>query len=79
MQIDAIKQACDHVGGITAMAKRLGISVGAVHQWTRGYRRVPAERCPSIEEATDGAVRVEQLRPDVPWHVIRNTRPSEAA
>jgi DNA-binding transcriptional regulator YdaS (Cro superfamily) len=33
--------------------------------------RVPAEHCPSIERATQGAVRCEQLRPDVEWFVLR--------
>jgi DNA-binding transcriptional regulator YdaS (Cro superfamily) len=74
MNTEAIKTACETVGGITAMANHLGITVGAVHQWTKGTRRVPAERCLAIEELTKGAVKVEHLRPDVPWHAIRNSR-----
>jgi DNA-binding transcriptional regulator YdaS (Cro superfamily) len=74
MNTSAIKTACEKVGGITAMANHLGITVGAVHQWTKGTKRVPAERCPVIEALTEGAVRVEELRPDVEWHHIRNSR-----
>jgi DNA-binding transcriptional regulator YdaS (Cro superfamily) len=31
--------------------------------------KVPAEHCPAIERAT--GVRCEELRPDVPWEVLR--------
>ena len=68
---NSIKKACNEVGGITALSRGLGITPGAVHQWTIGYRRVPAERCPDIEELTNGVVRAEELRPDVNWHFIR--------
>lgn len=40
-------------------------------QWKNGGRQVPAERCPQIERATGGAVRCEELRPDVAWDVLR--------
>ncbi len=33
--------------------------------------RVPAEHCPAIERATGGAVRCEDLRPDIEWGVLR--------
>lgn len=73
MDTKAIKRACEAVGGLTPLANALGITVGAVHQWTRGYKQVPVERCIPIEIATAGAVRAEELRPDHPWHVIRGT------
>jgi DNA-binding transcriptional regulator YdaS (Cro superfamily) len=65
MNTQAIKTACERVGGITAMANHLGITVGAVHQWTKSMKRVPVERCIAIEVMTRGEVRVEDLRPDV--------------
>jgi DNA-binding transcriptional regulator YdaS (Cro superfamily) len=36
---------------------------------------VPAERCPQIERATDGAVTCEELRPDLAehWAYLRGT------
>lgn len=74
----ALKTACDQVGGITALSKLLGISPPSVHQWFSGSRRVPVERCIQIESATHGAVRAEDLRPDVPWHVIRGKRGASA-
>jgi DNA-binding transcriptional regulator YdaS (Cro superfamily) len=68
--IDALDAAVRVCGGQTALAARLGVRQSLVSMWKhRG--RVPAEHCPSIERATQGAVRCEQLRPDVEWFVLR--------
>lgn len=40
-----------------------------VYQWSSGQRPVPIERCVPIEQATAGAVRRWDLRPD-DWHRI---------
>jgi DNA-binding transcriptional regulator YdaS (Cro superfamily) len=72
------------------MARALSITPGAVNQWCRGLREVPAERCPDIERLTREAaaakfdqtliVTCEQLRPDVAWGVLREqTEPARAA
>lgn len=53
-----------HLGGPSKVAKMLGIKPPSVIGWGG---RVPADRCPAIERATNGAVAVEQLRPDVRW------------
>lgn len=50
-----------------------------VYQWASGIRQVPVERCIQIERATDGAVRCEELRPDIDWSVLRCPSPREAA
>ena len=42
-------------------------------QMVGGTRPIPAEHCPAIERATGGAVRCEELRPDVAWSVLRAT------
>ena len=52
------------LGGPTAVARMLGIKPPSVIDW-RG--RVPPERCPAIELATDGRVTCEQMRQDVRW------------
>lgn len=67
-----VRAAADCVGGITSLSKLIDVSVPTVHQWITGVRRVPTERAIRIEEATKGQVKAEELRPDVPWHVIRN-------
>lgn len=60
------------------IAREVGVSPVIVHQWAHGKRRVPADRCPSIERATDGAVRCEELRPDVDWQYLRQTSAAPA-
>lgn len=64
--IDKAAAAC---GGPTGLAKALSVSVSSVCNWR--VRGTPAERCPDIERATGGAVRCEDLRPDVAWGVLR--------
>lgn len=64
----ALERAIDAAGGLTALARLLGLKSHAViHQWR--LNRVPAEHCPSVEGAT--GVRCEELRPDVNWGVLR--------
>lgn len=55
------------------LAERLGFSPVLLSQWGTGKRQVPAEHCPAIERETNGAVRCEDLRPDVDWAVLRGT------
>lgn len=58
------------LGGPVRTAERLGVErYQTVQSWARN--RVPAEYCPLIERATEGAVRCEDLRPDVAWDVLR--------
>lgn len=66
-----IKLAADLAGGQAALARNLGVKPPTVNQWVMGIRRVPAEQCPAIERLTKGAVRCEDLRPDVAWDVLR--------
>lgn len=74
--MNAIKKAIEVVGSQKKLAAQLGIKQPTVSQWLRGERPVPAPRCPAIEQATDGAVRCEELRPDVAWDVLR-TKPKK--
>ncbi|MFA7278616.1 MAG: helix-turn-helix domain-containing protein [Sterolibacterium sp.] len=82
MQTNHIERACDLLGGLGALARILKVSSPTVSQWRTGIRRVPAERCPAIERATNGEVTCEELRPDVDWAYLRGTRcgqPEQAA
>lgn len=64
--MNAIERSIQAVGGVQAeLAKRLGVTPGAVNQWLKGRRPVPAERCRAIESLTGGAVTRYDLRPDV--------------
>jgi DNA-binding transcriptional regulator YdaS (Cro superfamily) len=58
-------------GRQSSLARAVGVDSQLVWQWARGVRQVPADRCPAIERATEGAVRCEELRPDVEWAVLR--------
>jgi DNA-binding transcriptional regulator YdaS (Cro superfamily) len=58
----------DQLGGPTAVARMVGCRVPSVIEWRK--RGIPADRCPAIERATQGAVTVEVLRPDAAWSRI---------
>ncbi len=51
------------------VAGRCGLTPAFLSQIARGVRPAPADRCATIEQATDGAVRRWDLRPD-DWHRI---------
>lgn len=69
--MNPIKKACDAVGSQRNLARILGITPGAVSQWHG--KGVPIEHCVAIEKATSGAVRCEELRPDIDWAYLRAT------
>ena len=71
MAMESIERAIKRLGSQAALAKALGVKQPTISEWLRGDRQVPAERCPDIERATGGAVRCEELRPDVSWGVLR--------
>lgn len=58
-------------GAAAALAKQLNVPPPLVSQWRNRTRPVPAERCPDIERATEGAVRCEDLRADIDWACLR--------
>lgn len=60
-------------GAGNRLAAQTGAHPVLISQWKTGARQVPAERCPAIERATNGAVRCEDLRPDVDWAYLRAT------
>ena len=76
--MDALIQAIEIAGGQSALARAIGGSAQTVNNWIR-RASVPAEHCHAIERATNGAVRCEDLRPDVEWSVLRTSREQEAA
>lgn len=70
----ALQKAVEVVGSQVALAAALGVRQGHVWKWLNtAVEGVPAKYCPSIERATGGAVRCEDLRPDVEWGVLRGT------
>lgn len=73
-----ILRAADLLEGQADLARAMQIKPSTVNQWIKGVRPVPAERCPQIERLTNGAVRCEELRPDVDWAYLRKTVGGEA-
>lgn len=69
---EAVEAAIAHFGGnATALATAIDLSPQMVSFMRKGERQVPPEKCPVIERETGGAVRCEELRPDVAWDVLR--------
>lgn len=66
--MSALVEAVRILGSQSALARACGVKQGHVWAWLNreGYA-VPLESCPDIERATAGAVRCEDLRPDVDW------------
>ena len=77
--MNAIERACaaapgdETMTGQQRLAIALDVTPGLVSQWGSGRTRVTAERCIEIERVTGGAVRCEDLRPDIDWSVVRGT------
>ena len=57
--LSVVQQAADRVGGVVALAKKLGIKHSAFHRWNQ----VPATRVLPIERAT--GISRHDLRPDL--------------
>ena len=74
-----VARAIKHCGSQAALASALGVTQPTISEWLTGGRQVPAERCPQIEGITCGAVRCEDLRPDVAWGVLREQATPAAA
>lgn len=71
-------RATTFMGSQKALADAIGVSSKTVWAWLN-REAVPAEYCPAIERATNGAVRCEDLRPDVDWAYLRNSTNEDAA
>lgn len=77
LDMEALNKSISLLGSQSALAKSIGVVPQVVHNWVvRG--NVPAERCPDIERATSGAVKCEELRPDVDWAYLRNSNQQAA-
>ena len=63
MDQSAFTKALAMIGGVKALAQKLGISEQAVHKWDED--KVPVTRAIAIEGLTQGQVTREDLRPDL--------------
>lgn len=68
-----LKTYCDKRHGLqTELANAIGAHPQLIHQWASKTRPIPKERCPDIEFGTDGAVTVEEQRPDLQWVRVKD-------
>ena len=54
-------------GAIRRLAAAIGVTAPFMSQCASGIRKIPSDRCGAIEQATEGEVICEQLRPDLSW------------
>lgn len=73
MNAEHLARAVDLLGGQAALARAIGKRQQHVYNWLRRPSSLPTAVAITIEQLTDRQVTVEQLLPDVPWHVIRGT------
>lgn len=67
--MNGLAKAVELAGGTAALARKIDVHPNLVTNWkTRG---VPAEHCPKIEKALNGAVRCEELNDTVDWAYVR--------
>lgn len=69
---EALERAIELLKTQTALAASIGgtVKTGHIYYWLNAGE-VPAEHCPSIERATGGQVRCEELCPGVDWAYLR--------
>ena len=75
MENRILLQASERLGSQRKLAILLGVTESAVSQVRKGRRPIPVRWCPLIEAATRGAVRCEDMRPDIEWGALRYRRP----
>ena len=73
--MNPIQSAIEHAGNASRLAAALGVTPQAIFFWRDAKRQIPADKCLAIEQATNGSVRCEELRPDVNWAYLRGTAP----
>ncbi len=57
-------------GAGARLALAVGLSQPFIWQCVSGARKLPPDRCPDIERATEAAVTCAELRPDIRWYRI---------
>ncbi len=61
----ALKRAIEVVGGVKKLALELGVHPNNISGWLYRDLKIPAHHVPKIVQATQGAIKPEELRPDI--------------
>lgn len=69
----AFLAVCNYFGGQKQTAKVLSCTPGFVGHVVHGRRPMPLIWAPIIERASGGRFSCEELAPDFPWDVLRNS------
>jgi DNA-binding transcriptional regulator YdaS (Cro superfamily) len=64
--MDPLNRAIEALGGVVPTADAVGVAHSLPSMW-RARRRVPPDKCPALEYATEGTVTANELAPDVTW------------
>lgn len=70
-QQSSLQRAVEFVGNQGDLARVLGCHQSLISQVLTGRRKLPVNLAIRIEAATYGRIRVEELRPDIEWEVVR--------
>jgi DNA-binding transcriptional regulator YdaS (Cro superfamily) len=70
-KMEPLKKAITTVGGQRELARICGVSQVAVSKWLNGVSKIGEDKAILLEQALNGLVTCEELRPDVNWSVIR--------
>ncbi len=54
--METIKKAVSILGGVTALARSVGVSPQAIHLWLNGQTQLQARYAAGIQDATGGVV-----------------------
>lgn len=68
--MDALEKAISLLGSRSALARKIGYTPQLVGMMVNGQARISAEVAMAVQIATDHAVMVYELRPDLPWQEI---------
>jgi len=71
--LEALRKAISIVGGQRKLAQICGVSQAAVSKWLNGISKIGEDKAILLEQALNGLVTCEDLRPDVNWSVIRGS------
>ena len=63
---EVIEKAISIAGSQKKLAIKVGVSQPNVWYWLHNQKRVSPEKVPAIVEATNGAIKAHEIRPDLP-------------
>ncbi|MFQ1050808.1 transcriptional regulator [Avibacterium paragallinarum] len=66
-----VQQSISICGSQAKLANYIGVSQNAISLWLKNGSKMDVKYIPAIIQATNGAVKPKDLRPDVDWETIK--------